>query len=585
VATAPTREAVVIVHGTYANPGYPAYPAASNWWAPSGTFGKALDTALQRHGSPARCEWGGDFLRGGGPYNPYRTRWHGWSGANSEVDRRRGAFELAEFLRDLQADDSVARIHIVAHSHGGNVVRRALRYLNHPGHKLGQVVCLGTPFLHFGDGAAWRRWLARVHWPMAVVLVAILAALPLAEVWFKRPADQWSSYLVIVAAIAAIVSMWRFARRTEASSFDVPMTALRFANDEAIQLLRACAALAATPHLFLRTQLGGPAARTPRRGPGTGRLPYDGWFDKLSHVAEGAWRWCTHRFAELADAWNGPLCRAAEWLTTRAFRVWIVGTLLGSLCTLGLIMAFRPYRPPLRPFFSSRVPRLRDLFFHSIDESMQPLRDEITKRPWPTLTEGGVLTRGTLSSTTPPAPSWLDTATSAWKTTGFHPDTLQPVVAVAPVLLYALCFYPLDKLLGLPAWLGAVMTRFVILLGARAAAGAATGMDILGAAFQPRRTGEPPARVTELTLPASIEQALEQRLDAAMRLNLAPLRAALDPARKAMLLEAVQQVFIDPAMLHCQYTEETQVIDGIARLIAGEALADVVGGLAANPGD
>ncbi len=154
-------------------------------------------------------------------------------------------------------------------------------------------------------------------------------------------------------------------------------------------------------------------------------------------------------------------------------------------------------------------------------------------------------------------------------------ETVQSVVALGPVLLYGVFFYPFDRLLGLPAWLGAVTTRFSILLGARAAAGSAIGMDILGAAFQAQRTGEPPNQVTEVTIPEEIERQLEQRLDAAVRVNLAPLRAALDPARSAMLLEALKNVFNDPAMPHVHYYQEEHIVCLVADLITGDRHAVV----------
>jgi hypothetical protein len=271
--------------------------------------------------------------------------------------------------------------------------------------------------------------------------------------------------------------------------------------------------------------------------------------------------------------WNGPLCRAAERLTSLAYRVPLLGALLGHLCTLFLLLPlFRPYRPPLRPFFASRLPRLRELFFHSIEETME--RD---RAPAPAPPPPHYLLGQHEESYKPPttrAERWLDTATAAWKGSAFHPDSLQAVAAAGPVALYALLFVPLDLLVGLPAWCGAVLTRFFILLGARAAAGGASGVDILGAAFDPRATGTPPARVTELTIPRSIETEIEMRLDAAMRLDLAPLRAALDPARRAMMVDAAQRVFSDPALLHAQYYQEPRVVEFVARLIAGTAPAD-----------
>jgi hypothetical protein len=566
----PAREIVLVVHGTYANPRYPEHPTASSWWSPRGSFGQLLDAALARRGSAARCDLPFDEWLRIGTRDQLRPRWYGWSGANSEVERRRGAFDLARVLRDCQADPRIGKIHLVAHSHGGNVVRRALRYLKNPSAKLGEVICLGTPFLHFDDGAAWRRWLARVHWPMLGVVAAIGSGLYWGADWFNDPANQLPTLAIGAALVAAGVSMWRYARRSEGNAQDVPMTALRFANDEAIQLLRSCAALTAQPHLFLRDMLGGraPPAQRRRRPDARARL-LDDWYDKVWAAAESVWRAAANAGAMLSDLWNGPLCRAGEWLTSQAYRVWLVGALLGNLCTLALLMAFRPYRPPLRPFLASRMPRLRDQFFHSIDEVFARQRDEILGQQWPAASHPVPFAEPDPALRSASRRGPLHRVTDFLDKEVIQLETVHSLVALGPVLLYGLLFYPLDLLLGLPAWLGAVMTRFSILLGARAAAGGATGMDILGAAFQPRRTGEAPGRVTEVIVDPEVERQLEQRLDAAVRVNLAPLRTALDPARSAMLLEALKTVFVDPAMLHVHYYQEAHIVDLVADLIAG----------------
>ena len=567
---APMREVVLVVHGTFANPGYPDHPTPSSWWSPRGSFGQSLDAALARRGSAARCDLPFDEWLRIGTRDQLRPRWYGWSGANSEVERRRGAFDLARVLRDLQGDPGIGRIHLVAHSHGGNVVRRALRYLKNPSAKLGAVVCLGTPFLHFDDGAAWRRWLARVHWPMLGVVAAIGSGLYWGAAWFNDPANQLPTLAIGAALVAAAVSMWRYARRSEGNAQDVPMTALHFANDEAIQLLRSCAALTAQPHLFLRDVLGGgapPAQRRPR--PDRHAASLDTWYDKAWAAGESAWRAAANAGAMLSDLWNGPLCRAGEWLTTRASRVWLLGAPLGSLCTLVLLMAFRPYRPPLRPFLTSRMPRLRDQFFHSLDEVFTRQRDEILGPKASSASRQVSFAEQDFGLRSQARRGPLQRVTDFFDKELIQLETVQSVVALGPVLLYALLFYPLDLLLGLPAWLGAVTTRFSILIGARAAAGSATGMDILGAAFQPQHTGETPDRVTEVIVDPEIERQLEQRLDAAVRVNLAPLRSALDPARSAMLLDALKTVFVNPAMLHVHYYQEAPIVELVADLIAG----------------
>jgi hypothetical protein len=129
------------------------------------------------------------------------------------------------------------------------------------------------------------------------------------------------------------------------------------------------------------------------------------------------------------------------------------------------------------------------------------------------------------------AGAFVGSLSDGLKNMPFHPEQLESMAAFAPVLIYWLFFYPIDKLVGVLPWLGAVFTRFFILVGARAAAGGAAGIDMLGAAFDARRTGEMPAGAQQVTVPATIERDLEARLDAAVRVNLAPLRHALDRQR------------------------------------------------------
>lgn len=557
LAVAPrTDKLVVIVHGTFANPTYDKYPSSDCWWSSYGSFAKALDQALERHGSDARCNAPVErlaILRDDRPY------WLGWSGGNSEVERRQGAYELAQYLRALQSDDTIGTIHIVAHSHGGNVVRRALRYLNAPKHKLGRVICLGTPFLHFNDRAAWRRWVSRVHWPMLIMFGAIGAGLWFGADWFNDSNNQYMLYVVVGILFASLVSLWRYARSSQASSGDVPAIALQFAHDEAIQLLRACAAFTAAPHVTLRQLLGGTVPQRQRAERRRSAIGPDGWFDYLSAAFAVTGRAAYNTFAWISDLWNRPVCRAAERVTGCAWRVPLLGIFTGGVCTWLLIMGFRPYRPAVRPFLTSRLPRLRALFFHSLDEDMRLGIEENRRKADDYVAQSYRGQQG----------SWMETVTDGLKNTPLYPEQWLRLAAFAPVLLYWLFFYPLDKLVGLLPWLGDVGTRFFILIGARAAAGDAAGIDMLGAAFDARRTGEMPDGVEKVTIPAAIEKELEQRLDAAMRVNLAPLRDALDPATNTMMLDAVKTAFIEPGLLHAQYYQEERVVDFVAGLIAG----------------
>jgi hypothetical protein len=88
----PRHDLVVIVHGTFANPDYRSSSSASHahWWETHGSLARALDAALARHGSEARCSLPiGSRLRSL-DNDRRRLSSFAWSGANSEVERRAG---------------------------------------------------------------------------------------------------------------------------------------------------------------------------------------------------------------------------------------------------------------------------------------------------------------------------------------------------------------------------------------------------------------------------------------------------------------------------------------------------------------
>src|SRR5215470_3886565 len=133
------KETVIIVHGTYAA----LKSGVSRWYQPveglpaTEGFIAKLNDALQKRGSAARC-WAhcsqGD------------KRFH-WSGNNNWVDRTRAAAELGNYVLNLRKEGWCC--HIVAHSHGGNVVLEAMPQIAAalPSASLGKIVTLGTPFM------------------------------------------------------------------------------------------------------------------------------------------------------------------------------------------------------------------------------------------------------------------------------------------------------------------------------------------------------------------------------------------------------------------------------------------------------
>jgi hypothetical protein len=113
----PAKETVIIVHGTFVNHD----PVERGRYEPvdgrpgGEPFPANLDAALQARGSQARC-WAHCSES-----NPI-FEW--WSGDNHWVSRTMAAANLGKYAADLQRQGW--RCHIVAHSHGGNVVTEAL---------------------------------------------------------------------------------------------------------------------------------------------------------------------------------------------------------------------------------------------------------------------------------------------------------------------------------------------------------------------------------------------------------------------------------------------------------------------------
>jgi hypothetical protein len=135
------KETVIIVHGTWSAP-----EAGSRRWyqrfdeGSSATgFTNKLDAALQKRGSPARC-WAHCA-----PDDPIFQ----WSGENSWVARAAAASALVDYVTTLKKDGWLC--HVVAHSHGGNIVVEALQQFLREKPPLqeyiGKIVTLGTPFM------------------------------------------------------------------------------------------------------------------------------------------------------------------------------------------------------------------------------------------------------------------------------------------------------------------------------------------------------------------------------------------------------------------------------------------------------
>src|ERR1700758_1969117 len=154
------KETVIIVHGTWAAPAWAvpkparAVPPQRKWYElvdgrPGGEpFPAMLDAALRKRGSSARC-WA---------HCAQGNKIFYWSGDNGWIARTHAASALAEYVNKLRKEGW--RCHIVAHSHGGNILIEALPQMMagvHLGLLDGKLVTLGTPFMDTMSAIRRRR--------------------------------------------------------------------------------------------------------------------------------------------------------------------------------------------------------------------------------------------------------------------------------------------------------------------------------------------------------------------------------------------------------------------------------------------
>jgi len=109
-------DVAVLVHGTFAK--------RAHWIEPGSTLAGALQAQVPH----------------------LRTVAFNWSGKNSHAERLAAGGELAAELSRICERFPDARVHLIGHSHGGNVIRYALN--NHPClSRVASTSYLGTPFL------------------------------------------------------------------------------------------------------------------------------------------------------------------------------------------------------------------------------------------------------------------------------------------------------------------------------------------------------------------------------------------------------------------------------------------------------
>src|SRR5262245_31098918 len=93
-----------------------------DWWLPESGFSRAIKESFS---DPEQCE----------------MRWHWWTARNTHEARIVAGIDLAEEIREHCDRDQ--RVHLVGHSHGGNIALLAANRL--PIGSVSSIVLLATP--------------------------------------------------------------------------------------------------------------------------------------------------------------------------------------------------------------------------------------------------------------------------------------------------------------------------------------------------------------------------------------------------------------------------------------------------------
>ena len=141
----PAEKVLITVHGTGDATAQLANP---KWWQRESEFAKKIIERAQSAGETVRFH---SFC---------------WSGANSQTSRMSAS---KSFAKKIRSDFPGADIHIVAHSHGGNVVLDSLCELGEVKDNIKSILLVGTPHL--------RR--ASTLSEFAYFILSVLALLPL----------------------------------------------------------------------------------------------------------------------------------------------------------------------------------------------------------------------------------------------------------------------------------------------------------------------------------------------------------------------------------------------------------------------
>jgi hypothetical protein len=185
---------------------------------------------------------------------------HLWSGANSARAREEGADKLADVVKRLhRAYDGV---HIIGHSHGGNVANEAADFLRWgrrgAKRRIASLTTVGTPFFRNVTGAAEAAagliFLVLTLLSTAVVAIFGLAALIMVFTGEFTTAEALTMVTLLAPTVLAIIFMLRLSfngarriLRPTSRGGGTSIHAIWHKNDEAIAFLQKVEALPIEP--------------------------------------------------------------------------------------------------------------------------------------------------------------------------------------------------------------------------------------------------------------------------------------------------------------------------------------------------
>lgn len=216
---------VILVHGTWARGAIPVVrKRAAAWCLERSACRRAVAEAL------------GDDVK---------FEIFNWSGRNSLHERLAAAEQLGRKVLELRARHDGAALHVIAHSHGGNVVFYAMRN-KEVRRELRSVACLSTPFLHVERRRIGRRVGALLTF--GAVALPWIIALPFWMMPFMFFENDIAGFLGTTACLSAltwsiaklarIMPIWSFEhaatlRYPRSRNVECPVLILRGPADEA----------------------------------------------------------------------------------------------------------------------------------------------------------------------------------------------------------------------------------------------------------------------------------------------------------------------------------------------------------------